>query len=99
MDPSANACPLPDTFTYTDARRAGLSKRHIYQLRDQGMIEQIGHGLFHRTDAGWDADIDLIEIATRAPQATLCLSTLLTIASHFPATESALRTTLETILA
>jgi Transcriptional regulator, AbiEi antitoxin len=68
---------LPDTFTYTDARRAGISKRRLYQLRDQGAVEQIGHGLFHRTDAAWDADIDLVEIAARAPQATLCLATAL----------------------
>jgi hypothetical protein len=76
MDISADTA-LPDTFTYADARRAGISKRHLYQLRDQGAIEQIGHGLFHRATAAWTADIDLIEIATRASQATLCLTTAL----------------------
>lgn len=68
---------LPTDFTYTEARRAGLSKRRLYQLRDEGRIEQIGHGLFHRTDADQNADIDLIEIAIRAPRATLCLATAL----------------------
>ena len=68
---------LPTDFTYTVARRAGLSKRRLYQLRDQGRIEQIGHGLFRRTDADQDADIDLIEIAIRVPKATLCLTTAL----------------------
>ena len=62
--------PLPQTFTYTGARAAGISKRRLYQLRDEG---QLGHGLFQRNDRDQDADIDLIEIAVRAPKATLCL--------------------------
>ena len=68
---------LPQTFTYTDARAAGISKRRLYRLRDEGHIEQLGHGLFQRSDRDEDADIDLIEIAVRAPKATLCLTTAL----------------------
>ena len=33
---------LPQTFTYTEARRQGLSDRALYALRDQGSIEPIG---------------------------------------------------------
>lgn len=39
---------LPDTFTYSQARAAGVSNRRIYSLRDSGKIEQLGRGLFHR---------------------------------------------------
>jgi hypothetical protein len=65
--------PLPQTFTYADARAAGISKRRLYQLRDNGQIEQLGHGLFQRNNRDQGADIDLVEIAIRAPKATLCL--------------------------
>ena len=68
---------LPAVFTYSEAHRLGLSERKLYKLRDQGDIESIGWGLFRRTDAELDADIDLVEIAVRAPRATLCLASAL----------------------
>ena len=68
---------LPATFSYTSARAAGLSDRRLYALRDAGLIEPLGRGLFARADAVGDADSDLLEIAHRAPQATLCLTTAL----------------------
>ena len=68
---------LPPTFTYAQARQTGLSDRHLYRLRDAGLIEQIGRGLYQRGDDGSGADSDLIEIAHRAPRATLCLVTAL----------------------
>jgi predicted transcriptional regulator of viral defense system len=68
---------LPATFTYSEARQGGLSDRQLYRLRDDGVIETIGRGLFRRTDVGFLADIDLLEIARRAPLATLCLTTAL----------------------
>lgn len=68
---------LPATFTYTQARRTGLSDGRLYRLRDAGLIEQIGRGLYQRADDASAADPDLIEIAHRAPRATLCLVTAL----------------------
>jgi predicted transcriptional regulator of viral defense system len=68
---------LPDTFTFAEARAAGLTPGRLYRLRDQGRIEQVSRGLYHKTDAGWQADIDLVEIATRAPDATICLASAL----------------------
>jgi predicted transcriptional regulator of viral defense system len=67
---------LSDTFTYTEARRAGLSDRRLYALRDEGKLEVIGRGLYRRSDAD-DVDIDLVEIARRALDATLCLASAL----------------------
>ena len=66
---------LPNVFTYTDAKSMGLSDRRLYALRDFGEIEQLGRGLFRQADDA--ADIDLLEIACRAPDATLCLATAL----------------------
>src|SRR5882757_2338279 len=68
---------LPATFSYTQARAGGLSDRRLYALRDSGVLEQLGRGLFHRTDSADDADPDLLEIAHRASRATLCLTTAL----------------------
>lgn len=78
-EPAAGTIPegLPAAFSYSQARAHGLSDRRLYALRDAGLIEQLGRGLFQRADAAGDADPDLIEIAHRAPQATLCLTTAL----------------------
>jgi hypothetical protein len=67
---------LGDTFTYGEARRAGLSDRRLYGLRDAGQIIALGGGVYRRADAP-PADDDLVEIAERVPRATLCLETAL----------------------
>lgn len=63
---------LPATFTYSEARRGGLSDRQLYRLRDDGVIEAIGRGLFRRTDVGILADVDLLEIARLLRAAAIC---------------------------
>jgi Transcriptional regulator, AbiEi antitoxin len=80
---------LPATFTYSQARRSGVSDRALYGLRDAGMIENIGRGLYHRTDLAALPEIDLVEIARRAPDATLCLTSALArhgLTDEIPAT-------------
>lgn len=67
---------LPVTFSYTQARAAGMSKYGLYRLRDAGVLEVLGRGLYRRTD-GPPADVGLIAVAVRAPAATVCLSTAL----------------------
>ena len=74
---ASNLAGLPATFSYTDAREAGLSDRRLYALRDAGLIEPLGRGLFERADAVGNVDSDLLEITHRAPQATVCLTTAL----------------------
>lgn len=67
---------LPAIFTYSQARALGLTERILYALRDQGLIESVGRGLYRRHD--WHpGNADLTEIALRAPNATLCLTTAL----------------------
>jgi Transcriptional regulator, AbiEi antitoxin len=68
---------LPSVFSYTEGRAAGLSNRQLYELRDAGKIEQLGRGLYRRPTSAGDANSDLLEIAHRAPRATLCSTTAL----------------------
>jgi predicted transcriptional regulator of viral defense system len=74
---------LPGTFTYSQARKdAHLTDRHLAILREQGLIDAISRGLYRRVDMAENSDraatdIDLLEIAHRAPAATLCLTTAL----------------------
>jgi hypothetical protein len=67
---------LDDTFSYREAREAGLSDARIYGLRDVGAILALGGGVYRWAEAP-PADLDLIEIAERVPRATLCLETAL----------------------
>ena len=66
---------LPNVFTHADARHAGISDRALYQMRDRGNIDRVARGIYARP--GLEADTDLIEIAIRAPKATLCLTSAL----------------------
>jgi predicted transcriptional regulator of viral defense system len=80
---------LPPTFTYSEARRSGLSERQLYRLRDEGLIEVVSRGLFRRTNANTLVDIDLLGVARRAPLATLCLTSALArhgLTDEIPAT-------------
>jgi len=67
---------LGDTFTYGEAKEAGVGDRRLYTLRDSGKILALGGGVYRWADAP-PADSDLIEIAERVPHATLCLETAL----------------------
>ena len=67
---------LGDTFTYGEAKEAGVGDRRLYALRDSGEIISLGGGVYRWADAP-PADSDLIEIAERVPHATLCLETAL----------------------
>ena len=67
---------LPSVFTYTEAVARGLSAERLYAYRDQGIVEQISRGLYRWADAP-EIDQNLLEIAYRIPEATLCLTTAL----------------------
>ena len=67
---------LGDTFTYGEAKQAGVGDKRLYRLRDRGEIIALGGGVYRWADAPL-ADHDLIEIAERVPLATLCLEAAL----------------------
>jgi len=73
--PTVAAEDMPAIFTHADARARGVSDRVLYGWRDSGLVEQLARGIFVQPDL--PADPDLIEIAVRAPDATLCLTTAL----------------------
>jgi len=70
-----NAWELPELFNYSAARQRGLTDRQLRTLERSGVIERISRGLF--ATAGIPLDIDLAEIAFRAPRSTLCLTSAL----------------------
>jgi predicted transcriptional regulator of viral defense system len=65
-----------DTFTFTDARNAGLQVRDLQKLLEHHRIERLSRGRYRRTDAP-NTDLNLVEITTRAPLATICLTSAL----------------------
>lgn len=67
---------LPETFTAALAREAGLGAHALAALAEAGSVIRISQGIYRRGDAE-PADLDLIEIAIRAPMATICLETAL----------------------
>jgi predicted transcriptional regulator of viral defense system len=67
---------LGSVFRWSEARSAGLTQPRLYRLIEAGRVERIGHGLYLRTDAP-PMDLDLIEVASAAPRATLCLTSAL----------------------
>jgi predicted transcriptional regulator of viral defense system len=66
---------MPPIFTHAAARALGVSDRALYHWRDIGVIEHLARGIF--VQPGLPADPDLVEVAVRAPDATLCLTTAL----------------------
>jgi predicted transcriptional regulator of viral defense system len=65
---------LPAAFRYSEAVSL-ISERALRQLLDEQAIERIGRGTYRRRDA--IGDEALMEIATRAPRATICLRSAL----------------------
>jgi predicted transcriptional regulator of viral defense system len=74
---------LPNPFTYGLAQERGLSDRRLRRLVTDRILERLAHGLYRKASAP-PADLDRIEIALRAPAATLSLTTAL---SHHDLTE------------
>ncbi|MFT7601927.1 MAG: putative transcriptional regulator of viral defense system [Acidimicrobiales bacterium] len=66
---------LPQVFTHAEALARGLSDRALYKMRDSGVIDRLARGIYAQLDL--EADPDLVEIAVRAPNAILCLTTAL----------------------
>ena len=63
-------------FSQSEASRAGVDSRQLYRLLERQQIERISRGLYRRADLSI-VDLDLIEIAARRPDATICLESAL----------------------
>ena len=55
------------------AIQAGIHPRTLYQLRDQGHLEQVSRGVYRLTTQPPIVNPDLFIIAARIPQSILCL--------------------------
>ncbi|MFI9581998.1 type IV toxin-antitoxin system AbiEi family antitoxin domain-containing protein [Streptomyces sp. NPDC052236] len=64
---------LPETFRYSEARRLGASDGRLRRMLRDGQVELVSRGLYRRADAEPMVDLDLIEVAHRVPDGTLCL--------------------------
>lgn len=68
---------LPAAFTLAQAREAGLSKKRVYALLERGQLALVSRGVYRRSDSAPESEHELVEIALRVPEATLCLETAL----------------------
>ncbi|MEN8250987.1 MAG: type IV toxin-antitoxin system AbiEi family antitoxin domain-containing protein [Bacteroidota bacterium] len=57
----------------SEALRAGIHPRTLYQLRDSGELEQLSRGIYWLTDIEAVSNPDLVIVATRIPNAVICL--------------------------
>lgn len=57
----------------SEAIKAGIHPRILYQLRDEGGLEVVSRGVYRLADAPHLSNPDLVTVALRAPQAVVCL--------------------------
>jgi predicted transcriptional regulator of viral defense system len=65
---------LPDTFRHSEALER-ITERQLRRLLADGQITALSRGLYRKSD--WLGDDDLIEIAAKSPNATICLRSAL----------------------
>lgn len=56
-----------------DVQEEGLPKKYIYRLYDQGKLEKIDRGLYKIPQKEFSESQMLLEVAKKAPKATICL--------------------------
>lgn len=56
-----------------EAVKAGVHRRTLYALRDDGTLEQLGRGLYRLAHAPPLSQPDLVAVARRAPKGVVCL--------------------------
>ena len=55
------------------ALRAGIHPGRLYEMRDQGVVEQLSRGLYRLADLPPLSNPDLITVAARVPAGVVCL--------------------------
>lgn len=61
------------TLRASAAIRAGIHPRTLYAMRDAGVIEAVGRGVYRLADAPPLSNPDLIVVAQKIPRAVVCL--------------------------
>ena len=70
-----------------EAVRYGVHPRTLYAMRDAGLLERVGRGVYRLADLPPLGDPDLVAVALRVPQGVLCLISALAfheIATQIP---------------
>ncbi len=57
----------------SEALRDGIHPRVFYNLRDNGILEQISRGVFRLAERKPLTNVDLVTVASRIPRAIICL--------------------------
>ncbi|WP_036283429.1 type IV toxin-antitoxin system AbiEi family antitoxin domain-containing protein [Microbacterium luticocti] len=70
---------LPDLLSYDDLGSRGLTRHGLDRLIENGEFERIAPGLFLRSGLTDDTTAAWIAVATKRPEATLCLLTALSL--------------------
>ena len=55
------------------ALELGIHSRTLYSMRDSGVLERISRGVYRLADLPPLSEPDLVSVATRIPQAVICL--------------------------
>lgn len=63
---------LPAAFRSFEVAALGVSEARLRRWLAEGLVERVGHGVYRRVDAPV-GDLDRVEVALRAPRATICL--------------------------
>jgi predicted transcriptional regulator of viral defense system len=61
------------TLRTRDVLRAGVHPRTLYALRDSGVLEQMGRGLYRLAGRDGAGNPDVMVVASRVPKAVVCL--------------------------
>lgn len=73
---SSSLSDLPYLFTTANALEHGIPRATLHRLTQQGKVRAISRGLYLNGTEKTN-DLDLAEIATKSPNATICLSSAL----------------------
>ena len=57
----------------SEALKAGIHRRTLYELRDTGELEQISRGIYRLAEQKPISNPDLVTVAARFPKAVVCL--------------------------
>jgi predicted transcriptional regulator of viral defense system len=65
--------PHSGTFRVGAAVKAGVHPRTIYTMRDKGLIERLGRGMYRFADMPAMGNPDLATVAMKVPKGVICL--------------------------
>ena len=66
-------CEYGGVIRTAEAIRSGIHPRTLYQLRDDGVLEVLSRGVYRLAGQDSDSSPDLVIVASRVPQAVICL--------------------------